>query len=403
MERVDENGRGVMEPANFPDMGSRRALRDINNLVGAAAPCAYASRKRGTPDKGSVDDQNPTSVARRPMTRKFAAQSERKSQAYQQGTKEQHEQVRNEIHYNPPLPSTVSIEMEEQVDNSDLKEIEMAIETAPDIDSCDSNNPLAVVEYVQDIYSFYRQTEVTSCVSPDYMSHQFDINEQMRAILVDWLIEVHYKFELMEETLFLTVNIIDRFLARMTVARKKLQLVGVTAMLLACKYEELSVPMVEDFALITDRAYTREEILEMERLIINTLQFNMSVPTPYVFMRRFLKAAESDEKLELVTFFIVELCLVEYKMLKFRPSLLAAAAIYTAQCSLRGFKCWTKTSELHATYSEEQLLECSRLMVQFHHKAGQGKLTVVHRKYSSHRYGYAALSEPALFLLETGH
>ena len=76
-------------------------------------------------------------------------------------------------------------------------------------------------------------------------------------------LQVHYKFELMEETLFLTVNIIDRFLARMTVARKKLQLVGVTAMLLACKYEELSVPMVEDFVLITDRAYTREEILEM--------------------------------------------------------------------------------------------------------------------------------------------
>ncbi|XP_064944645.1 G2/mitotic-specific cyclin-2-like isoform X1 [Musa acuminata AAA Group] len=467
MERIDENGRGVMGPAYFRDTGGRRALRDINNLVGAAAPpCAYANRKRGMPDKGSVDDQNPTSVARRPMTRKFAATLERKSQAYQQGTKEQHEQVRNEIQYDPPLPSTVSsstcfdgctaidvddcnmhsdialpmVDEMEEVDNSDLKEIEMedlVIETAPDIDSCDSNNPLAVVEYVEDIYSFYRQTEViffaikqcnsallvlhqhdciylkctecttvqvTSCVSPDYMSHQFDINEKMRAILVDWLIEVHYKFELMEETLFLTVNIIDRFLARMTVARKKLQLVGVTAMLLACKYEELSVPMVEDFVLITDRAYTREEILEMERSIINTLQFNLSVPTPYVFMRRFLKAAESDKKLELVSFFIIELCLVEYKMLKFQPSLLAAAAIYTAQCSLRGFfKCWTKTSELHTSYSEEQLLECSRLMVEFHHKAGQGKPTVVHRKYSSSRYGYVAKSEPALFLLDTGH
>ncbi|THU54919.1 hypothetical protein C4D60_Mb11t01120 [Musa balbisiana] len=402
MERVDENGRGVMGPANFRDTGSRRALRDINNLVGAAPSCAYANRKRGMPDKGSVDDQNPTSVARRPMTRKFAATLERKSQAYQQGTKEQHEQVRNEIQSDPPLPSTVSsstcfdsctaidvddcnmhsdialpmVDEMEEVDNSDLKEIEMedlVIETAPDIDSCDSNNPLAVVEYVEDIYSFYRQTEV------------------------------HYKFELMEETLFLTVNIIDRFLARMTVARKKLQLVGVTAMLLACKYEELSVPMVEDFVLITDRAYTREEILEMERSIITTLQFNMSVPTPYVFMRRFLKAAESDRKLELVSFFIIELCLVEYRMLKFQPSLLAAAAIYTAQCSLRGFKCWTKTSELHTAYSEEQLLECSRLMVEFHHKAGQGKLTVVHRKYSSYRYGSAAKSEPALFLLDTGH
>lgn len=95
------------------------------------------------------------------------------------------------------------------------------------------------------------------------MTNQSDINEKMRAILIDWLIEVHYKFELMDETLFLTVNIIDRFLAQQTVIRKRLQLVGVTAMLLACKYEEVSVPVVDDLILISDRAYTRKEILDM--------------------------------------------------------------------------------------------------------------------------------------------
>ena len=77
------------------------------------------------------------------------------------------------------------------------------------------------------------------------------------------LCQVHYKFELMDETLFLTVNIIDRFLEKQVVPRKKLQLVGVTAMLLACKYEEVSVPVVEDLVLISDRAYTKGQILEM--------------------------------------------------------------------------------------------------------------------------------------------
>lgn len=67
----------------------------------------------------------------------------------------------------------------------------------------------------------------------------------------------------MEETLYLTVNLIDRFLERQTVSRKKLQLVGVTAMLLACKYEEISVPVVEDFIVISDKAYTRSEVLDM--------------------------------------------------------------------------------------------------------------------------------------------
>jgi cyclin B len=67
----------------------------------------------------------------------------------------------------------------------------------------------------------------------------------------------------MDETLFLAINLIDRFLERCTVVRKKLQLVGVTAMLLACKYEEVSVPLVEDFVLISDNAYTRIEVLDM--------------------------------------------------------------------------------------------------------------------------------------------
>lgn len=86
-------------------------------------------------------------------------------------------------------------------------------------------------------------------------------------------LQVHYKFELMDETLFLTVNILDRFLARKTVVRKKLQLVGVTALLLACKYEEVCVPVVEDLVLISDRAYTRGEILEMVKLLETFFEF----------------------------------------------------------------------------------------------------------------------------------
>lgn len=190
----------------------------------------------------------------------------------------------------------------------------------------------------------------------------------------------------MDETLFLTVNLIDRFLERQVMVRKKLQLVGVTAMLLACKYEEVSVPIVEDFVLISDKAYTRQDVLDMEKSMVNKLQFNFSVPTSYVFMRRFLKAAQSDKKvnnrnphfkmqsdcllsfvclyslyswnlkqLELLSFFLIELCLVEYEMLRFPPSLLAAAAIYTAQCSLSRFKQWSTTSEWYTNYTEDEL------------------------------------------------
>lgn len=77
-----------------------------------------------------------------------------------------------------------------------------------------------------------------------YMSSQTDINERMRAILIDWLIEVHHRLMLMPETLYLTVYIIDQYLSMENVLRKELQLVGVSAMLISCKYEEIWAPLV---------------------------------------------------------------------------------------------------------------------------------------------------------------
>lgn len=95
-----------------------------------------------------------------------------------------------------------------------------------------------------------------------YIEFQTDIHDKMRSILIDWLVDVHLKFKLRPETLYLTVNIIDRYLARTIVSRGSLQLVGVTAMLIASKYEEIYSPIVKDFVYITDNAYTREEILK---------------------------------------------------------------------------------------------------------------------------------------------
>ncbi|XP_058009084.1 G2/mitotic-specific cyclin-2 isoform X2 [Hevea brasiliensis] len=462
MNISDENNPNIVKPTNFHgglEMGSRkfgleishnrRALNVLNQkFIGAQAyPCVV--NKRGLSENHGVSQRNPPNPAHRPITRKFAAQQSSTHQHCPQETKKQKPSVpstngfgdcifidveENKAPADHPVPmfleqtEAILYEMDqmEEVDMEDIIE-----EPILDIDGCDAKNPLAVVDYVEDMYASYRKKESFSCVSPNYMEQQFDINEKMRAILIDWLIEVHDKFELMKETLFLTVNLIDRFLSQQTVVRKKLQLVGLVAMLLACKYEEVSVPVVGDLILISDKAYNRKEVLEMvnfplyvflnktlnqyrlkqkivnifflhnlqESLMLNRLQFNMSFPTPYVFMQRFLKAAQCDKKIELLSFFLIELSIVEYEMLKFPPSLLAAAAIYTAQCTIYGFKQWSRTCECHSSYSEDQLLECSRLMVGFHQKAGTG--TGAHRKYNTSKFGYTSKCEPALFLLET--
>ncbi|VVA10026.1 PREDICTED: G2/mitotic-specific [Prunus dulcis] len=411
---------------------TRRALGVINGSLVAAQGYPCVVNKRAFPEKREFYEKKQADPAHRPITRKFAAQIESTQQHCAKETKltelpntsainstgfgdcifidEECESPEDQA----DQPEPMFLEQAETVPDEadDTKEIEMediVEEPIVDIDGCDLKNPLAVVEYVEDLYAYYRRMEGFSCVPPNYLEQQFDINEKMRAILIDWLIEVHDKFELLKETLFLTVNLIDRFLSKQTVVRKKLQLVGLVAMLLACKYEEVSVPVVGDLILISDKAYTRKEVLEMENLMLNTLQFNMSVPTPYVFMKRFLKAAQSDKKLELLSFFLIELSLVEYEMLKFPPSLLAAAAVYTAQATLYGFKQWSRTCEWHTSYSEDQLFnflncgnrECSSLMVGFHQKAPTGRLTGVHRKYCTSKFGFTANSEPAQFLIQT--
>ncbi|XP_057794682.1 cyclin-B2-3 [Salvia miltiorrhiza] len=436
----DENFPGVIKPSSNAQGelkagvgkfavgvgNNRRALSAINRNIIGAPPYPYAVHKRGVlTEKNEADNQNFVGPVHRPVTRRFAAGL---------AGKEQHsslEEVKPQVHrtsstnqpydciiidaddyknvddHDVPMFVQHTEAMLEEIDRMDA-EVEMEDidgeedeeEPLIDIDSCDKSNPLAVTEYIDDLYIYYKKMESLSCVPPNYMAHQSDINERMRGILIDWLIEVHYKFELMDETLYLTVNLIDRFLALQPVVRKKLQLVGVTAMLLACKYEEVSVPVVEDLVLISDKAYCRKEVLDMEKLMINTLQFNMSLPTPYVFMKRFLKAAQSDKKLELLSFFIIELCLIEYEMLCFPPSMLAAAAVFTAECTLSGCKKWSKTSELHTSYTREQLMECATLMASFHRKSRTGKLSGVQKKYNTSKYGYVAKIEPAAFLID---
>jgi G2/mitotic-specific cyclin-B, other len=152
----------------------------------------------------------------------------------------------------------------------------------------------------------------------------------MRSILVDWLIEVHMKFRLEQETLYLCVNILDRYLSRVKVERKELQLVGVTALLLASKYEEIYPPEVKDCVYITDRAYTRQDILDMEANILTELQFNLTVPNAYPFLQRFLFIVNATSTMNIASRYYLDRMLQEHDVLKFRPSLLAAAVVCLA-------------------------------------------------------------------------
>lgn len=248
----------------------------------------------------------------------------------------------------------------------------------------------------------------------DYIVTQPDLTARMRSILVDWLIEVHRKFELMPETLYLAINVVDRFLSLRTASRRELQLVGIGSMLIASKYEEIWAPevvnflqllwllpkvlflpnllgfwkwQVNDFVCISDNAYVKEQILVMEKTILEKLEWLLTVPTPYVFLVRYIKASvqsdkevcinfDSDSKkfsdiasnfglicllfaimqMENMVFFLAELGLTHYPIVtSYRPSVIAASAVYAARRTLDKSPFWTETLKHHTGYSEDQL------------------------------------------------
>jgi len=134
-------------------------------------------------------------------------------------------------------------------------------------------------EYQEEIIPYLISLEYKKRINPNYMLKQSDINEKMRMILIDWLIEVHLKFKLLPETLFLTINFIDRYLQNNQTKRDKLQLIAVSSLLIACKYEEIYPPEISSFVYITDNAYKKEDILNYEIKILEDLEYDLTYPS----------------------------------------------------------------------------------------------------------------------------
>src|SRR5579859_1024930 len=160
--------------------------------------------------------------------------------------------------------------------------------------------------------------------NPHYMSNQRELGWHMRRVLIDWLIQVHSRFHLLPETLFLTINIIDRFLTLRNVPVNKLQLVGATAIFTAAKYEEISCPSVDEVVFMVDNGYARDEILEAERFMVNMLGFELGWPGPMSFLRRISKADDYDVNTRTLAKYLLEVTVIDERFVASPPSFSAA-------------------------------------------------------------------------------
>ncbi|KAG4305314.1 hypothetical protein PORY_001484 [Pneumocystis oryctolagi] len=258
-----------------------------------------------------------------------------------------------------------------------------------DLDADDAHDPLMVSEYVEEIMSYMRELEVLTLPLPDYMDRQKELQWKMRGILVDWLIEVHAKFRLLPETLFLSVNIIDRFLSLRVCSLPKLQLVGITALFIAAKYEEVMCPSIQNFIYMADGGYTNEEILKAEQYVLQVLGYDMSYPNPMNFLRRVSKADNYDIQTRTVAKYLIEISLLDHRFLPFVPSNIAASGIYLARIMVTGGN-WNANLIHYSGYKESDLIPCSKMMLDYLSRSAV-KHEAFFKKYASKKFMKASL------------
>ena len=240
-------------------------------------------------------------------------------------------------------------------------------------------------EYINEIFIHLKNTEKLHLPTENYMQKiQKEINERMRIILLDWLVDVQLKFKLLPETLFLTINIIDRYLSKTKATKENLQLIGITSMLIACKYEEIYFPEIKDFIYMTDNTYSKDEVLKMEYDILKKLEFNITNPSSLRFLEIYNYYLKLDNKIYYLVKYFLELSLLNYKQIKYSPSIISTSAIYLAKKQEVLFvenELWNVSG-----YKFEDIEECYKDLKEYIFQLNKSQYLAVKRKFSSEKF-----------------
>ncbi|XP_042494211.1 cyclin-A3-1-like [Macadamia integrifolia] len=274
----------------------------------------------------------------------------------------------------------------------------------PEID-VDSADPQMCAPYASEIFEYLHsmEMEVKRRPLPDYIEKiQKDVTASMRGILVDWLIKVAEEYKLVSDTLYLTVSYLDRFLSSHALNGQKLQLLGVSCMLIASKYEETSPPHVEDLCYKTDNSYTKEEVVKTEKDILKFLNFEMGNPTIKTFLRRVTRAAQVDTKspnlqLEFLGCYLGELSLLDYSCVRFLPSMVAASIVFLSRYTIQPkMHPWSSTLQHYSGYRPYDLRDCVLAIHDLQLNRKGSSLVATRDKYKQHKFKCVATLSSSL-------
>ncbi|VEL19800.1 unnamed protein product [Protopolystoma xenopodis] len=223
--------------------------------------------------------------------------------------------------------------------------------------------------FSQSIYNYLQDRELAiQPLSFDFMQKCKDITPRMRYILVNWIVQVHQNYKMQPETLYLAIALMDRYLqnAGVSISKDKFQLVGITALFIASKFEEMFPPEIDDFSSVTESTYSKKEIRHCEQIILQSVDFFLSIPLPIMFLRRLSRALDADRQLHNIAKYLLELTIQEYELchlpgnLKATVAICLARALHLHTCDLG--QAWQNSLSFLSGYTLEEITEPIRIL-----------------------------------------
>ena len=309
-------------------------------------------------------------------------------QNFKKENKENYKINDENIENNKPIKNNFFIKSKENKDNNEAEK-EAKIKY---FDISKIGNIQIPKDYINIIYYNLLKEEERG-ISPraeyDYMKNQKEINEKMRSILVDWIIDVHFKFGFTDETLFMTISIIDRYLTKNQIKRSNFQLLGITALMIACKHEEIDLPKVDDFIYITDNAYIKSQVIRMEEEVLSKLNFEFLYPSPIKFFEYLSLHFNFEKKHHLMGKYLMETFLLDIKNTKYNPSIISCACAYIVMKFFKFpnyYESYDKKfytlDENKDKYSESNIKECAKDICLFVDNINKTSYQACIKKYS---------------------
>ncbi|CAI4933511.1 ANL_HP_G0132510.mRNA.1.CDS.1 [Saccharomyces cerevisiae] len=256
--------------------------------------------------------------------------------------------------------------------------------TTLDPNDDDVYDVVMVAELSNEIFEYMRKLEDLYKPNPYYMDKQPELRWSFRSTLIDWIVQVHEKFQLLPETLYLCINIIDRYLCKEVVPVNKFQLVGAASLFIAAKYEEINCPTIKDFVYMSENCYSRNDLLDAERTILNGLEFELGWPGPMSFLRRISKADDYEHDTRTLAKYLLESTIMDHRLVSAQPSWLAAGAYFLSKIIL-GQNQWSLAHVYYSNYTQEQILPLATIILENCRYASK-RHNAIWRKYSSRRY-----------------